>query len=233
MFMDSTGIKKCHCWSDGQPQAVNPYVTMTVPAKSYSNMFGFTHSTPIHEFESYAKWRHWFMQRRLRLGILFGLFYLVTFLPVDALRYVTTGREPLDLLWIVTNLVRIALLLLCLGLIRETIYRPRRIMAVFLLASWSISLLHRVYETYAGLVTNTPIADPDLFSWALSFITQATLIPVGWPLHLISQLGAIGYYFGVNTLLGLQVVTPGFPVASLILNTFWICCICNCSVYFY
>ncbi len=196
-------------------------------------MFGFSKLAPIHEFKTYDQWRHRFMQRRLRLGILFGLFYLVTFLPLDTLKYLTAGRNPFDLWWIVTNLVRIALLLFCLRLVRKNVYRPRRIMAVFLVASWSISLLHRFHETYMGLASNTPIADPDLFSWALSFITQATLVPVGWPLHLISQLGVLVYYFVVNPLLGLQVVSPGLPAASLLLNTFWICCICNCSVYFY
>ncbi|MEM9804452.1 MAG: adenylate/guanylate cyclase domain-containing protein, partial [Cyanobacteria bacterium P01_D01_bin.56] len=196
-------------------------------------MFRFTRLPAIHEFPNYGQWRHRFMQRRIRLGLLFGLLYFVTFLPLDTLAYFTTGQDPFDLLWIGTNLVRIVLLVVCLWLIRKRAYRPRRLMGVFLLASWSISLLHRFHETYQGLATNTPISEPDLFSWALSFITQATLIPVGWPLHLISQLGVIIYYFGVNTLLGLQVVTPGLPVASLLLNTFWICCICNCSVYFY
>ncbi|MEO0396740.1 MAG: adenylate/guanylate cyclase domain-containing protein [Cyanobacteria bacterium P01_A01_bin.137] len=195
-------------------------------------MFGFSKLASIHEFETYAHWRHRFMQRRLRLGILFGLFYFVTFLPLDTLKYLASG-DPFELLWILTNLARMGILLVCLGLIRQTIYRPRHIITVFLLASWSISLLHRVYETYTGLASNTPISEPDLFSWALSFMTQATLIPVGWPLHLISQLGVIIYYFVVNPLLGLQVVTPGLPAASLLLNTFWICCICNCSVYFY
>ncbi|MEM9267135.1 MAG: adenylate/guanylate cyclase domain-containing protein, partial [Cyanobacteria bacterium P01_F01_bin.13] len=196
-------------------------------------MFGFSRLPSIHKFKTYAQWRHRFMQRRLQLGLLFGLLYFVTFLPLDTLKYLTTGRNPFDLLWILTNLVRIAMLLACLWLIRKNVYRPRRIIAVFLLASWSISLLHRFHETYTGLASNTPIAEPDLFSWALSFITQATLIPVGWPLHLISQLGVIVYYFVVNPLLGLQVVTPGLPAASLLLNTFWICCICNFSVYFY
>ncbi|MEA5465584.1 adenylate/guanylate cyclase domain-containing protein [Leptothoe sp. PORK10 BA2] len=196
-------------------------------------MFGFSKLAPIHEFKTYDQWRHQFMQRRMRLGILFGLLYLVTFLPLDTLQYLTTGRNPFDLLWILTNLVRIALLLVCLRLIRHNVYQPRHIIAVFLLASWSISLLHRFHETYVGLASNTPIAEPDLFSWALSFITQATLIPVGWPLHLISQLGVLVYYLVVNPLLGLQVVTPGLHAASLLLNIFWICCICNCSVYFY
>ena len=195
-------------------------------------MFAFSKLSPIHTFKTYDQWRHHFMKRRLRLGMLFGLFYFVTFLPLDTLKYVANG-DPFDLWWIITNLVRMVILLFCLGLIRKRAYRPRRIMGVFLLASWCISLLHRFHETYVGLASNTPISEPNLFSWALSFITQATLVPVSWPLHLISQLGVIVYYFVVNPLLGLQVVTPGLPAASLLLNTFWICCICNCSVYFY
>ena len=195
-------------------------------------MFGFPKLAPIYEFKTYDQWRHQFMRRRLRLGILFGLLYFITFLPLDTLKYLSS-RELADLLWIVTNVIRMGLLLFCLGLIRKNSNRPRHLTAVFLVASWSISLLHRFHETYVGLASQTPISEPDLFSWALSFITQATLIPVGWPLHLISQLGVIVYYLVVNPLLGLQVVTPGLPAASLLLNTFWICCICNCSVYFY
>ena len=103
-------------------------------------MFGFFQVTPIHQFATYAHWRHRFMQRRLRLGILFGLLYFITFLPLDTLKYLTGGRDPYVLLWILTNLVRMALLLLCLWLIRKNSYQPRRIIGVFLLASWSISL---------------------------------------------------------------------------------------------
>ncbi|MBT9311440.1 adenylate cyclase [Leptothoe kymatousa] len=196
-------------------------------------MFRLTRLPAIHQFANYDQWRHRFMQRRLRLGLVFGLLYFVSFLPLDALSYFSTGQDPFKLLWIGMNLIRILLLCLCLWLMRKQAYQPRRVMVVFLLASWSINLLHRFYETYQGVVTNTPISDPDLFSWALSFIAQATLVPVVWPLHLISQAVAIVYYFGVNTLLGLQVATPGVPTAKLLLNTFWICCICNVSVYFY
>lgn len=196
-------------------------------------MFGFSRLIPLHEFASYGEWRHWFMQRRLRLGILFGLFYFISFWPLNLLKYFANDRDPLQLLWVVISLVRILLLFFCLGLLQGNKYRPRRIIAVFLLASWSTNLLNRFYETYVGVLTNQPISEPDLFSWALSFITQATLIPVSWPLHFISQLGVILYYISINTFLGLQVVVPNLTTANLLLNTFWICCICNCSVYLY
>jgi adenylate cyclase len=190
--------------------------------------------------KSYSHWRHRFMMRRLRLAIWFGLLYFLSFLPLDIVNYVNLGRNQLDLLWIGVNLVRIGALLGCWGLLQRCWHRDlsqpstqRYLAVVFLVASWSLSLLHRFYGTYAGFVTGNLIGDPDLFSWALLFITQATLIPVRWPLHLLSQGGVLLYYFGINPLLGFQVVPPDVAVANTLLNVFWICCICNCSVYFY
>lgn len=203
-----------------------------LPSSTIS-MFGFLKTLPISQFETHRQWRHWFMRRRLQLGITFGIFYFLTFLPLDVLTYFNSGRNSLQLLWIAMNLGRVALLGCCMALLHYAGHRRRSVMLVFLLASWAISLPHRFYETYVSLSTNTPVTAPDMFSWALSFITQATLVPVSWPLHLISQLGAMAYYFGVNSLLGLQVLPPGLSAASMLLNIFWICCICNFAVYFY
>jgi adenylate cyclase len=183
-------------------------------------------------YKTYSQWRHRFMLKRLQLALSFGLLYFLTFLPLDLLNYSLTGRNFLDLLWIITNLVRISILLGCWYWLRSD-WGKNHLALVFLLSSWSISLLHRVYETFLGFSTQNFQADPDLFSWALLFITQATLIPVRWPWHLLSQLGALTYYFGLMPLLGFQLVPADTALANLLLNVFWICCICNCSVYFY
>ena len=188
--------------------------------------------------ETYRQWRHRFMARRLRLAIRFGLFYLLSFLPLDIGHYLTSDRNPYDLYWIVTNLVRLLVLTGCWVLLdRQFDFAKRRtrayLVSVFLLASGSVGLLHRLFDTIQALALNQPQLDPDLFGWALLFITQSTLIPVHWPLHLASQLVMVVFYFGVNPLLGLQVAPSDQPIANLLLNIFWICCICNCSVYFY
>ncbi|MEM9164181.1 MAG: hypothetical protein AAGC54_14075, partial [Cyanobacteria bacterium P01_F01_bin.4] len=122
-------------------------------------MFGFSKLAPTHTFKTYDQWRHQFMKRRLRLGVLFGLCYFVTFLPLDTLKYVANG-DPFDLWWIITNLVRMVILLFCLGLIRKQAYRPQRIMGVFLFASGSNSQFHRFHENELGLASCTPISDP-------------------------------------------------------------------------
>lgn len=188
--------------------------------------------------ETYSQWRHRFMARRLRLAIRFGLFYFLSFLPLDVGHYLTSGQAPFDLYWILINLLRVGLLVGCWGLLRREFdftqaWTKTYLAATFLLTSGSLGLLHRLFDTAQALNLGATEIDPDLFGWALLFITQSTLIPVRWPLHLISQLTIVVYYFGVNSLLGLQVVPPGEPTANLILNIFWICCICNCSVYFY
>jgi class 3 adenylate cyclase len=178
------------------------------------------------------------MMRRLSLAIGFGLFYFLTFLPLDLVNYFATGRNAFDLLWIGTNLARILCLLGCWRVLKsrwiwQQQYTRFYTAIVFLVASGSLSLFHRFYETFRGLATHHLVCDLDLFSWALLFITQATLIPVHWRLHLASQLMVLLYYFIVNPLLGFQVLPEGTVVANLLLNVFWICCICNCSVYFY
>ncbi len=188
--------------------------------------------------ETYSQWRHRFMARRLRLAIRFGLFYFLSFLPLDIGHYLTSDRSPFDLYWILINLVRLLMLAACWGLLNRKfdfakLQTSTYLAVVFLLTSCSVGLLHRLFDTVEAVSLGQPQLDPDLFGWALLFITQSTLIPVRWPLHLASQLIIVLYYFGINPLLGLQVASEGTPIANLLLNIFWICCICNSSVYFY
>ena len=177
------------------------------------------------EVSNYETWRQDFMRKRLRLGIGVGLLYIVSFLPLDLSAYLST-RHPSALLWLFTNLARTLSLLLGLGLMHTAIFR-HRLGWLFLYTSWSITLLQRISDTLRSAV------EPDLFSWAMVFISQATLMPVRWPLHLASQLGALAYYFGVNSVLGFEAIPTGMASANLYLNLFWICSICNVSVYLY
>ncbi|MEO0539515.1 MAG: adenylate/guanylate cyclase domain-containing protein [Cyanobacteria bacterium P01_A01_bin.105] len=198
-------------------------------------MLSALHSSPT---ETYSQWRHRFMARRLQLGIRFGLFYLLSFLPIDIGQYLTGNQNPFDLYWILLNLLRLGILTGCWGLLNRQFDFTQRwtttyLAGVFLLTSGSVGLLHRLFDTAKALLQGTGQVSPDLFGWALLFITQSTLIPVRWPLHLASQLLIVAYYFGVNSLLGLRIATTETSLADISLNIFWICCICNCSVYFY
>ncbi|NEO26592.1 MAG: adenylate/guanylate cyclase domain-containing protein [Kamptonema sp. SIO4C4] len=71
-------------------------------------------------------------------------------------------------------------------------------------------------------------------SWILVFLSQATLMPFRWKLHLLSQtipficffiLHSLGEY-SLDTMLGLK-------SAEIYLFMFWICCICNFSVFMF
>lgn len=179
---------------------------------------------PEPEVTNYEMWRNYFTQKRLRLGIWVGLLYFLSFLPLDIAGYLSA--HPFAGLWLLTNIARIASLLICSLLLRNQLFH-RRLGFIFLSVSWSISLSQQLSDTLKGS------GEPQIFTWTMLFISQATLVPVYWPLHFVSQLGALVYYFGVNRLLGLNLAYSQMPAPNLLLNLFWICCICNLSVYLY
>lgn len=178
------------------------------------------------EESNYETWRDGFMQKRLRLGIGLALLYFVSFLPLNLSAYLLSTRPPSEPLWLFTNIARILSLVTGLTLMHTATFR-RRLGLIFLYASWSITLLQGLSDTLQGTV------ELSLFRWTMVFISQATLIPVRWPLHLVAQLGALIYYFGVNSALGFEVFPKDMAPPNLFLNIFWICSICNLSVYLY
>lgn len=169
--------------------------------------------------------------RRLRLSILCGFFYCLTFLPLDLFQATRPGGDDGAWIWVLTNLVRLAGLGVCWGLLQNP-WGQRRVTLVFVAASLTMSLVQRGGETLRVLTLGQPF-DPDLFSWAMTFITQAALIPVLWPLHLLSQGITVAYVFGVNSLLGIEVVPGGVGGLNLGLNLLWVFVVCNGSIYFY
>ncbi len=178
------------------------------------------------EDSNYETWRDDFMQKRLRLGIWMGLLYFMSFLPLDLSIYFFSTRHPSEPLRLFADIARILSLLTSLALMHSWVFR-RRLGLIFLYASWSITLFHSISDTLQGTV------NPNLFRWTMVFISQATLIPVCWPLHLLAQLGALAYYFGVNSALGFEVFPKHMPLPDFFLHLFWICGICNFSVYLY
>jgi adenylate cyclase len=69
--------------------------------------------------------------------------------------------------------------------------------------------------------------------WNLMFITQATIIPVKWRIHLIGQVGTIVFYLGLYTIYNPKFK---FPISHYIeqgLYLFWTGTICVFSVYLY
>jgi adenylate cyclase len=182
---------------------------------------------PRHPSDSlaYRAWRRRFMLQRLHLGLSIAIVAYFTFI---LLRVIQGFIDPsqLDLTWMAMAATAELGLVTCF-IVHRTAAGQQHPEIIFLAASWSITIIEQIWATVRG------IAFPGLFSWTLVFLTQSTLIPVNWPLHLVSQLGVLIYFFGVNTVLDLR--PQGAPLwdARQDLYLFWFCCICNVSVYLY
>lgn len=190
--------------------------------------------------DEYKEWRHRFLLERLHLAAWITLIAYPTFVIMSLFAAATVNAtgDPRDavsqaqiLTWLIDFAATELCVLLCLTLLR--IKKARRYPEVlFLGLSWSITLLSQIQATLRGE------AQLNTLSWFMMFPIQATLIPVRWTLHLISQVGAVGYYFSMNLVFGL--VDPDIkriPVsvvnAQVALSFFWLCFICNLGVYLY
>lgn len=173
----------------------------------------------------YEHWQRHFMARRLFLGLRVAVFVYLTFIGLRLSRSISNPDEW-DSLWFVIAALTEIILLVSIGLLK-TPWGNRYPGRIFMLVSWSTTLLEQVWSTLQGR------AFPGLFLWTLVFLTQATLIPVRWPLHLISQLGVLVYYYGVNSLLGYAPDDSLLWDARQALYIFWFCGICDVSVALY
>ena len=190
--------------------------------------------------KEYKQWRHRFLLERLHLAtwiavLAYPTFLIVTLFTFAALNATGDPSQAVSQEKIVRELLDFTVielcLLLCLTLLRSPGAR-RYPELLFLGLSWSVTLLPQLLATFRGealLVT---------LSWFMMFPIQATLMPVRWPLHLFSQVGALGYYFVLNLLFGLY--DPNIkrlPVAvvniQVALIFFWLCFICDLGVYLY
>lgn len=179
------------------------------------------------ETSDYETWRQGFMQKRLHLGLWIALATNLTFIVLE-LRNFFFESEHFFAIRLVTQIAVQFCLLLCLLLLRSHIGR-RYPISIFLAFSWSVTLSIPIAATLNGVM------EPAILIWPLMFFGQATLVPVCWKVHLLSQIGVFAYYFGAATMLGLPFKMPAqwLSPAKLYLYLFWICLICNLSAYLY
>ncbi|MDM8561162.1 adenylate/guanylate cyclase domain-containing protein [Candidatus Parabeggiatoa sp. HSG14] len=173
--------------------------------------------------DKYTIWLNAFMWNRLRLGLIIAIISLLSFIVLNLSYY--PDFQPS---WLYTNLTQEVVLLFCLGLLHSPIghTRPGFILLVF---SWSVSLIPQYWFLQAG------IAKLDFITWTLMFLGQATLLPVCWRLHLVSQLGVFIGFFAFSSGFNLPIdtqITNADPI-YLYLYLLWVCVICNISVYLY
>ncbi|MDX2100374.1 MAG: adenylate/guanylate cyclase domain-containing protein [Leptolyngbyaceae cyanobacterium bins.59] len=174
---------------------------------------------------SYETWRHRFLRDRLLLVLLMAAIGYLTFVGLE-ISLVLQDQTRLRSGWLLLAALIETILFSCLGLYNAPFGR-RYPEVLFLACSWSITLLEQIWATLNGRVLF------GFVSWTLVFLTQATLMPVRWSLHLISQLGVLAYYFGVNPILGLKENQDIAFETRYALFLFWFCLVCNLSVYLY
>jgi class 3 adenylate cyclase len=172
----------------------------------------------------YEVWRNSFLRNRLRLtlwislGAVFTVILLI--LAMAALNH--RFAWPQLLIGLAVELC----LLTCLALLNTPLsYRYPGLL--FLGFSWSIILVPQIGSSLLG---NTEL---NVFNGTFAFLTQATLMPVRWPLHLLSQLSAPIFYLGVNIAFNLNVDRQIYLNLPLNLYLFWFCFICDLSVFLY
>jgi len=181
------------------------------------NNLNFISPSPMSN-EKYATWCNSFMWKRLRLGIIIGMLAISSFIILNLTYYYELYP------WLYTNLSQGVLLLLSLGLLYSQFGRNHPEL-IFLLFSWAMTLVPMYWFAQVG------IAKLDFVTWTLVFLGQATLLPLKWQLHLLSQLVVLALFLILTINLPIEAniiaIGPGF----LLLYLAWFCIICDITVY--
>jgi signal transduction histidine kinase len=168
--------------------------------------------------DQYERWRDRLLRDRLQLIVRIALFVTLITLGIE---FVTAG---FSISRRVALYGAVALSLYICYSLRKTSLGRSRPGLVFLGICWSITLI-------PGLEHWLERSDlPNLNLWTLTFLVNVLLVPVYWSLHVLSQLGVIAFYAGMEWL------NPNYPATAgqflqQILYLFWVGFICDLSVY--
>ncbi|MEG5062921.1 PAS domain-containing sensor histidine kinase [Microcoleus sp. B3-A4] len=174
----------------------------------------------------YEVWRDRFLRDRLRPAVGIAIFFAFT-ITIYFLGERFFARQEFKSVYLYTS-AAVELGLLTCFVLQKTSFGQRYPGLLFLGFSWSLTVVVQL-----GLAV-AQAGELPIFTWILAFLIQATLMPVRWRLHLISQLGVLCCHVGINLVLNLSLAkyTP-FKLTGLYLYLFWICLICDLSVYWY
>ena len=174
----------------------------------------------------YEVWRDRFLRDRLRPAVGIAIFFAFT-ITVYFLGETFFAPEEFKIVYLYTS-AAVQLGLLTCFVLQKTSFGQRYPGLLFLGFSWSLTVVVQV-----GLAL-AQAGELPIFTWSLAFLTQATLMPVRWRLHLISQLGVLCCHVGLNLVLNLSFAKyTAFKLTGFYLYLFWFCLICDLSVYWY
>lgn len=174
---------------------------------------------------AYETWRDRFMLVRMQLVVYLGLFVcctLVTFFSIQNL--IKYNEIKLHPFFIGGSVSILLLFFLVVGKIKPFSSYPH---IIFLCLCWSVTIIEQIGVIIAGYT------EPQNNLWTLIFLMNATLVPVRWELHLISQVGTIACYLLLYQKLNLQLEKSNFFYSEQAIYLFWVCVICCLSVYLY
>lgn len=184
------------------------------------------HEKSVQALTVYEVWRDRFLRDRLRPAVRIAIFFAFTIIVYLLGEAIFAPRE-FKIVYLYTSAAVELGLLTCLVL-QKTAIGKRYPGLLFLGFSWSLTVIVQL-GLAAAQVGQLPI-----FIWSLAFLTQATLMPVRWRLHLISQLGVLFCHIGINLVLNLSFAKyTAFRLSGFYLYLFWFCLICDLSVYWY
>ncbi|MBD1828105.1 PAS domain-containing sensor histidine kinase [Microcoleus vaginatus GB1-A2] len=174
----------------------------------------------------YEVWRDRFLRDRLRPAVAIAIFFAFT-ITVYFLGEAFFARQEFKSVYLYTS-AAVELGLLTCFVLQTTSFGKRYPGLLFLGFSWSLTVVVQL-----GLAV-AQAGDLPIFTWSLAFLIQATLMPVRWRLHLISQLGVLCCHVGINLVLNLSFAKyTAFKLTGFYLYLFWFCLICDLSVYWY
>ena len=194
----------------------------------------------------YLKWRQTFFYKRLGFSLWVGLGcqliagshapYLLAFhgdQVAEGLSGLTDNAaavvHQLKGTAITSFVVTMVLLALCL-LLHKTQWGRRYPAVLFLILACSVNgFAHQIVATFYRVPAEP---SPTLF------LALAVLLPLCWPLHLLSQALPIIYFGGVLPLLGIThmgdiAIFDSVFIWSTFANLAWVCAICNIGVWVY
>ncbi|MEG4353175.1 PAS domain-containing sensor histidine kinase [Microcoleus sp. LAD1_D3] len=174
----------------------------------------------------YEVWRDRFLRDRLRPAVGIAIFFAFT-ITVYFLGEAFFIRQEFKSVYLYTS-AAVELGLLSCFVLQKTSFGQRYPGLLFLGFSWSLTVVIQI-----GLAV-AQAGELPIFTWSLAFLIQATLMPVRWRLHLISQLGVLCCHVGINLVLNLSFAKyTAFKLTGFYLYLFWFCLICDLSVYWY
>ncbi|MBW4521720.1 MAG: hypothetical protein KME16_18725 [Scytolyngbya sp. HA4215-MV1] len=171
------------------------------------------------DLAEYETWRQRFLYRRLKLALHLALLIGLIFAGLDfyASGFAIERKVVLDGGVLVS-------LYLCLR-VHQSAFGRTHLKLLFLGFYSSITLIPGIRHLLEGM------SDPNLTLWTPTFLFSALLVPVYWSLHLLAQLGMFAFYMVAKLLVSRPEMTGLVSPLNQFLSVFWVCFICNFSVY--